>query len=210
MIKAMEMTNFKRKMNATFFAVTFTAILSLGVTSCNQNTKEENVKTTQTEIQAGITEQEVLDAQRAWGEGIVKIGKVYMEQGDYKAAATEHINTFYNYQEGSVLFKPTLTSEKQFRIDFQGALSYFVGGDENYTEDHGFAIKPWSNVRWENIGTKIIGNMAVAMGNYYFTPANGGDDVKVEYSFAYTKDKDGKLKIILHGSHLPYSPVEKH
>jgi hypothetical protein len=63
-------------------------------------------------------------------------------------------------------------------------------------------------VRWENIGTKIIGNMAVAMGNYYFTPAKGGDDVKVEYSFAYTKDTDGNLKIILHDSHLPYSPAK--
>ena len=48
------------------------------------------------------------------------------------------------------------------------------------------------------------------MGNYYFTPAKGGDDVKVEYSFAYTKDKDGKLKIILHDSHLPYKPEVKH
>jgi hypothetical protein len=57
-------------------------------------------------------------------------------------------------------------------------------------------------------GTKIIGNMAVAMGNYYFTPAKGGEDVKVEYSFAYTKNKEGKLKIILHDSHVPYAPVE--
>ena len=204
------MTNFKMKMNATVIAVIFAAIFSLGITSCKQSTQKENATITQAETKTVITEQEVLDAQKAWGEGIVKIGKVYLEQGDYKTAATEHINNFYNYQEGSVLFKPTLTSEKQFRTDFQGALSYFISGDKNYTEDHGFAIKPWSNVRWENIGTKIIGNMAVAMGNYYFTPAKGGDDVKVEYSFAYTKDKDGKLKIILHDSHLPYKPEVKH
>lgn len=204
------MTNLKMKLNATFVALAFALILSLGTTSCKQSTQKESAAITQTETKIVITEQEVLDAQKAWGEGIVKIGKVYLEQGDYKTAAIEHINSFYNYQEGSVLFKPTLTSEKQFRTDFQGALSYFIGGDENYTEDHGFAIKPWSNVRWENIGTKIIGNMAVAMGNYYFTPAKGGDEVKVEYSFAYTKDKDGKLKIILHDSHLPYKPAEKH
>ncbi len=206
----MQMTNFKMKINATVIAVILATFFSLGITSCKQSTQKENATITQTETKIVITEQEVLDAQKAWGEGIVKIGKVYLEQGDYKTAATEHINSFYNYQESSVLFKPTLTSEKQFRTDFQGALSYFIGGDENYTEDHGFAIKPWSNVRWENIGTKIIGNMAVAMGNYYFTPAKGGDEVKVEYSFAYTKDKDGKLKIILHDSHLPYKPAEKH
>ena len=38
-----------------------------------------------------ITEQEVLDAQQAWGEGIVKIGNVFQNEGDYSAAAEEHI-----------------------------------------------------------------------------------------------------------------------
>lgn len=154
-----------------------------------------------------VGEDKIMAAQQAWGEGIVKIGKAFTDQGDYRAAAEEHIHEFYNYDEGDVLFKPTLAAEKQFRLDFKGALSYFVGGDEDYPEDHGFAIKPWSAVRWENIGTNIIGNMGVAMGNYYFTPAEGGDDVKVEYSFAYTINAAGKLKIVLHGSHLPYSPA---
>ena len=186
----------------------FATVLMLGFTSCRQVSQNENVTETITDKKTMITAQEVSEAQQAWGEGIVKIGKVFSENGDYTAAATEHINNFYNYQEGVVLFKPTLASQKQFRTDFEGALSYFVAGNENYPEDKGFAIKPWSNVRWENTGTKIIGNMAVAMGNYYFTPAEGGDEVKVEYSFAYTKDKEGKLKIILHDSHLPYSPDE--
>ena len=44
------------------------------------------------------------------------------------------------------------------------------------------------------------------MRNYYFTPVDGGDAVKVEYSFAYTFDADGMLKIVLHDSHLPFSP----
>ncbi len=155
-----------------------------------------------------ITEQEIFAAQSAWGEGIVKIGKVYLDKGDYRVAAEQHIHEFYDYDGGGVLFKPTLVSEKQFRTDFEGALSYFVGGNSSYPEDHGFAIKPWSNVRWENNGTKIIGNMAVAMGNYYFTMVEGGDVVKVEYSFAYTKNSDGQLKIVLHDSHLPYSPPQ--
>ena len=153
-----------------------------------------------------IEEHEVLAAQNAWGEGIVRIGKVFLDDGDFRSAAEEHINAFYNYQEGTVLFKPTLVSQKQFRTDFDGALSYFVGGNSDYPEDHGFAIKPWSDVNWENIGTKIIGNMAIAMGNYFFTAVDGGDIVKVEYSFGYTTNSDGQLKIILHGSHIPYSP----
>jgi hypothetical protein len=176
----------------------------------NKNTKFQNIDSSQQKPCPLITEQEILDAQKAWGESIVRIGEIFMEGGDYRTAAIEHINKFYNYQEGLVLFKPTMASVKQFRTDFRGALSYFIGGDEDYPEDRGFAIKPWSKVRWENIGVKIIGNVALAMGNYYFTPANGGDEVKVEYSFAHTKDKEGNLKIILHDSHIPYKPEETH
>jgi hypothetical protein len=195
-------------LNFTMISVIIAAFLMVSTVSCSKSEQKQDV--TQVEQKSCIGEQEVADIQKSWGEGIVKIGKVYVEKGDFKAAATEHINMFYNYQEGTVLFKPTLASEKQFRTDFQGALSYFVGGNESYHEDHGFAIKPWSAVRWENVGTKIFGDVAIAMGNYFFTPAKGGDDVKVEYSFVYKKDKEGKLKIVLHGSHLPYVPAEKH
>ena len=152
-----------------------------------------------------ITEAHILEAQKNWGEGIINIGRVFLEKGDYKAAAEQHINTFYNYQEGKVLFKPTLASIKQFRLDFDAALSYFVGGNEAFPEDHGFAIKPWTDVRWENIGTTILGETGLAMGNYYFTPHDGSDAVKVEYSFGYTRDSKGDLKIILHDSHVPFS-----
>jgi hypothetical protein len=58
-----------------------------------------------------------------------------------------------------------MTLLKQFRTDFEGALSYFTCGNENYPEGHGFAIKPWITVRWENSGAKIYGNAAIVMGN---------------------------------------------
>ena len=175
--------------------------------------KEEDQKETQNdelvvkpETPKTISEQEVLETQKIWGEGIVRIGEVYSEKGDYTTEAENHIADLYAYNLGTVLFKPTLASEKQFRTTKEGALSYFVGHDANFPEDHGFAVKPWSAVRWEGLGIKTEGNMAIAMGNYFFTPANGGEEVKVEYTFAYTKDDTGKLRIIMHGSHLPYSP----
>lgn len=152
-----------------------------------------------------ITEEEVINAQIAWGEGIVKIGETFQNNGDYVGAAKKHIQEFYGYDLGSVLFKPTLASEKQFRSTFDSALSYFVGGNESYPEDKGFAIKPWKKVRWENAG--IINNnckMAVAMGNYYFTPAEGGEEVKVEYTFGYVKDANEKIKISVHQSSVPF------
>ncbi|MCZ8342461.1 MAG: hypothetical protein O9301_05475 [Leptospira sp.] len=154
-----------------------------------------------------ITEMEVVAAQKAWGQGIVEIGKVYSQGGDYVDAAAKHINKFYGYDLSLVLFKPTLASVDQFRTSFDSALSYFVGGNSVFPEDKGFAIKPWSSVRWKNYG--IVNNscnMAVAMGNYWFTPAAGGADTKVEYTFGYVKGKDGELRIVVHHSSVPYNP----
>lgn len=152
-----------------------------------------------------ITEAEVVNAQTAWGNGIVRIGQIHKDSGDYVTAAKDHIQTFYGYDLGSVLFKPTLAAQKQFRNSFDAALSYFVGGNESYPEDKGFALKGWTKIRWENAG--IINNnckMAVAMGNYYFTPPDGSADVKVEYTFAYVKDRNNNLKIAVHQSSVPF------
>ncbi len=151
-----------------------------------------------------ITEQEVLQAQDAWAKGIVEIGKVYQDGGDYKAAASKMIDQLYGYAEGKVLFKPTKAAVEQFRGTKAEALSYFVGGD--IPEDHGFAIQPWSKVRFVNEGIDIDSDSAEAMGNYYFTDAKTGSEVKVEYTFIYRRAKDGHLVIDLHHSSLPYAP----
>ncbi|MEM7281416.1 MAG: hypothetical protein AAF438_07290 [Pseudomonadota bacterium] len=146
-----------------------------------------------------ITAQEVEAAQIAWGNGIVEIGK----SNDPKAAAVDHIDEFYGYDEGAVLFKPTLASVDQFRGSKKEALSYFVGQD--LAEDKGFAMAPYVAVRWENEGIVTKGDTALAMGNYFFTDTSG-TETKVEYSFGYVKDENGDLKINLHHSSLPFSP----
>ena len=146
-----------------------------------------------------ITVAEVEAAQKAWGEGIVKIGR----SEDARADAIAHIDQFYAYDEGEVLFKPTLASEDQFRGDKKEALSYFVGQDMK--EDKGFALAPYSKVRWENEGIITDKDSALAMGNYYFTNSDG-EEVKVEYSFGYMKNNEGEVKINLHHSSLPYTP----
>ena len=150
---------------------------------------------------APITQAEVREAQRAWGEGIVDISRVYAEGGDYKGRASDHINSMYAYGDTIVLFKPTLASDDQFRGDFDSALSYFIGREG--TEDTGFAIKGWTNVRFENEGKYIGTDLAMAMGNYFFTDPNG-DETKVEYSFGYVRGSNGKLKIMLQHSSVPF------
>lgn len=156
--------------------------------------------------QACITEKEVVAAQKAWGDGIIEIGRVHTAGGDAAAAATDHINKFYGYDLSLVLFKPTLAAVEQFRSTLDSALSYFVGQNPSFPEDNGFAIKPWSKVRWKNYG--IVNNsctMAVAMGNYWFTPAAGGPDTKVEYTFGYVRGRDNELRIVVHHSSLPFA-----
>jgi len=152
-----------------------------------------------------ITREEVISAQKTWGDAIVSIGDAYANKGDYKALAANIVDALYGYDEGMVLFKPTKASKKQFRLTEEEAASYFVTGI--VPEDHGFAIQPWSKVRFENSGIFIDSDSAVAMGNYYFTDANTGKEAKAEFTFGYYKDENGKLLIKLHHSSFPYDPT---
>tara|TARA_B100001564_G_scaffold158361_1_gene133034 strand:- start:525 stop:989 length:465 start_codon:yes stop_codon:yes gene_type:complete len=149
-----------------------------------------------------VTVAEVKDAQRAWGEGIVAIATAHTNGGDYVGLAKDHVNTLYAYQMGPVLFKPTLAATDQFRPTFETALSYFVASNNACPEDQGFAIKGWTNVRFENSDVIIDGNTALAMGNYFFT-SQEGSEVKVEYTFGYIEDDNGGLRIQLHHSSMP-------
>ncbi len=151
-----------------------------------------------------ITAEEIAEAQRIWGNGLVTIGKAYTDKGDYVKAAENHLDTLYAFEAGTVLFKPSRAADTQFRHTREAALSYFVGGNDKYKEDNGFAIQPWTDVRFENTANYIHGDYAVAMGNYFFTQTDG-TEVKVEYTFGYIKGSDGKLKINLHHSSLPFS-----
>ena len=151
-----------------------------------------------------ITEAEVHQAQKIWGDGIVAIGDAYTKKGDYKELATTHVDTLYAYDEGTVLFKPTKAAAQQFRLTESDAISYFVTGV--VPEDHGFALQPWSAVRFENAGILIDADSAVAMGNYFFTDANTGKEAKVEFTFGYVRGADGKLLINVHHSAFPYQP----
>lgn len=149
------------------------------------------------------TQQFVASAQDAWGSGVVQMGQAYTNSEDYKQIATDHVNNLYAYGLSPVLFKPTKAAHIQFRNSPDGAISYFVGGNPKFPEDQGFALQPWTAVRFENSGIVINGPQAMAMGNYFFTDLNG-QETKVEYSFGYLLDENEELRINLHHSSLPY------
>ncbi len=149
------------------------------------------------------TQQFVTSAQDTWGTGVVQIGQAYTNSEDYKQIATDHVNNLYAYGLSPVLFKPTKAAHIQFRNSPDSAISYFVGGNPKFPEDQGFALQPWTAVRFENSGIIINGPQAIAMGNYFFTDLNG-QETKVEYSFGYLLDENEELRINLHHSSLPY------
>ncbi len=162
--------------------------------------------------QAEITEAEVNAAQQAWCDGLVKIGKVHAEGGDYRATASQAIDDLYDYKEGKVFFKPTLAFGKNtFRNTKAGALAYFVGGNPDFPEDSGFALKHWVKVRYDNNadenGIQIHGDVAITMGNVYLTNSKG-EEVMVDKTFVFRKCSDGKLRLCVHKSALPFDPAK--
>ncbi len=204
--------------------------VSLLLASCNQSNKEalkSQVSQTSQDVQKVIDElglvyveegastivtyDEVNAAQQAWCDALVKIGKLKEDGGDYKGFAEQVLSEAYNYDYGKVFFKPTLAYGNQtFRNDKKGALAYFIGGDPAYPNDKGFALTPWVKARYDNAGEKnegiqIYGSIAITMGNVWVTDKTG-KEVMVDKTWVFKKGKDGKLRIIVHKSALPYSP----
>ena len=157
---------------------------------------------------ATITRDEVVAAQKAWGEALVKISTTYETAGIEAARKTAQsvIDSAYGYAMGPVLFKPTLAAPPTtFRTTADGALAYFVGGDQRYPGDTGFALKNWRSYKIENAAIFIDGDVAMSMGNVHLTDRDGKVTV-VDKTWGYKRDAKGNLRIVLHHSSLPYNP----
>lgn len=104
------------------------------------------------------------------------------------------------------MFKPTLTFGQQtFRPTKAGALSYFVGGNEEFANDNGFKLKPWVKVWYSKEDFILHNDLAIVQCNVHFI---GEDDshIFVNKSFVFKQCEDSKVRIILHQSSLPYQP----
>jgi len=164
---------------------------------------------------APITEGDVLDCQDKWAFAICHISKVYKDGGDFVGTAGEHAGELYGYGHTDVLFKPTKATKHPFRPTPEDAMSYFVGSlamnnEKFFGEDGGFAInggRGWSKVVFSNHNIQLFSDCAIAMGSYDFTDATSRRISTVEYTFGYRRNDDGKLRIFLHHSSVPFSPT---
>lgn len=158
------------------------------------------------ELNHNITAADVKAAQDAWGKALIQISSDHRSGGIEKATATARqvLDQAYGYNLGPVLFKPTLASgDTTFRTTYAGALAYFVGGNPQFP-DKGFALKGWTKYEYKNAGVQINGDLALTMGHVMLTDQDG-KVTKVDKTWGFRKGDDGKVRIVLHHSSLPYS-----
>ncbi len=154
-----------------------------------------------------ITAAEVTAAQQAWGQALIQISTDYSKGGLPQATKTAKavLDQAYAYQDGPVLFKPTLASGAQtFRTSYEGALSYFVGGNPAFSQDQGFALKGWQDYSFSNAAVHLNGDMALTMGHVMLTDKYG-KVTTVDKTWGFKKGQDGQIRIVLHHSSLPYA-----
>ena len=185
----------------SFYKTTVTAAVLMGLSGAVMAKDSAPV------VSTNVTEAEVLAAQQAWGNALVQISQDFEKGGFEKAKQTANavLDAAYGYNLGAVLFKPTLANGKQtFRTDYDGALSYFVGGDKTYANDSGFALKGWHGYDFSNAGVYINGDVALTMGHVMLTD-KAGNVTTADKTWGFKKDEQGALRIVLHHSSLPYS-----
>jgi len=154
-----------------------------------------------------ITENEVFNAQKGWCDALIAISAANMEGGQAQAkkVAEQVLDSAYAYDNGGVLFKPTLTVAPQtFRSTRRGALAYFVGGDSSFPNDSGFALGDWTKCDVMTDGVLLMGNTAISMGQVTVTNKQG-QATTVDKTWGWMKDSQGNLRIVLHHSSLEHT-----
>ncbi len=141
-----------------------------------------------------MTKAEVIAAQRNWA-------KCVTEQN------VDGLLELYDFgaPDEPLLFKPTLADV--IRLDRAGTRSYFVGGDPNFPNDHGFLKRGWKQVEFQSAAGPILkaGGLGYKdMGHYTFTD-QAGNATRADYTFAYHK-LNGQVLISLHHSSLTWFP----
>jgi hypothetical protein len=152
-----------------------------------------------------FSEKMVFDTLQLWCDNVVATGKINTDNGDVKKFASQILSDNYDYDNGKVLFKPTLAFGSQtFRATKEGALAYFIGGNTDFPDDKGFKLKPWVKVWFNKLDVILHNDLAILQCNVHFI---GADDshIFVNKSFVFKICDDNKIRIILHQSSLPYN-----
>jgi len=147
-----------------------------------------------------MNESKIKDFLNSWTNGIIEIGKAYSKKEDFEKEALKFLSNHYAFKTQQILFKPTFTKEKIFRNNLEDALSYFVKG--KFSEDNGFALKPWEEINLQELNILNEENLSTAMGTLLFKPVLSSEKTLVAFTFVFCLE-EGEIKIKIHHS----SPV---
>ena len=154
-----------------------------------------------------IEKNEVKKFLSSWTKGVIEIGKAHEEKDDFRGVAINFLNHHYAFEEVDVMFKPTFTSIKLFRNNFEEALSYFIAG--SFDEDNGFALKPWGKIELDQEpNIRLVDDYAYVMGSLNFYPLKSEDYSKVVFTFILKKFSNNLKLILHHSSPVPISKLQ--
>ena len=154
-----------------------------------------------------IEKNEVKKFLSSWTKGVIEIGKAHEEMDDFRGVAINFLNHHYAFEEDDVMFKPTFTSIKLFRNNFEEALSYFIAG--SFDEDNGFALKPWGKIELnQEPNIRLVDDYAYVMGSLNFYPLKSEDYSKVVFTFILKKFSNNLKLVLHHSSPVPISKLQ--
>ena len=144
-----------------------------------------------------MNESKIKDFLNSWAEGVIEIGKAFSKKEDFEKEALKFLSKHYAFKTQQILFKPTFTKEKIFRNNLEDALSYFVKG--KFSEDNGFALKPWEEINLQELNILNENNLSTAMGTLSFKPVSSNEKTLVAFTFIFCLE-EGEIKIKIHHS----------
>ena len=144
-----------------------------------------------------MDESKIKEFLSSWTKGVIEIGQAYSNKENYEKEALKFLSKHYAFKTQQILFKPTFTKEKIFRNSLEEALSYFIKGE--FTEDNGFALKPWEQINLKELNILNEENLSSAMGTLSFKPVSSSDTTLVAFTFVFCLEEE-EIKIKIHHS----------
>ena len=144
-----------------------------------------------------MDESKIKEFLSSWTKGVIEIGQAYSNKENYEKEALKFLSNHYAFKTQQILFKPTFTKEKIFRNSLEEALSYFIKGE--FTEDNGFALKPWEQINLKELNILNEENLSSVMGTLSFKPVSSSDTTLVAFTFVFCLEEE-EIKIKIHHS----------
>lgn len=143
-----------------------------------------------------ISISEINSFQEDYGASFNAIANAIADESYYELKAKEHIENFYNFKEGEVIFKIGYDDNTPFRNTHAGLLSYLIGKNKEFPNDDGIAKKQWRKMNWNNMATIMERDVAIAFGRV--TMESSEEYIEQNYTMVLKRAENGKVKLIAH------------